>query len=304
MRKALPLLIALGGILLLASGCAVVNQATEGLTAAAAASGAITSDQAGSINRSVSAVVKTFEDITPEQEYWIGRTVAATILKMYKPYDNAAANEYLNDVGQSVALASERPETFNGYHFLIMDTDDINAFAAPGGLILVSRGMLRCCRSEDAVAAVLAHEVGHVAHKHGLKAIEKGRVSSAATTLAAEAGKNLGGKELAELTRTFEGAITDITSTMINNGYARNLESEADKAAVMTLKAIGYDPGALVSMLGEMEKRLKPGGRDFAKTHPDPKDRIKEVRGLIGAWQTAPAPAARQARFEKALKSI
>jgi beta-barrel assembly-enhancing protease len=86
------------------------------------------------------------------------------------------------------------PETFGGYHFLILDSDEINAFAAPGGLIFVTRGMLRCCDSEDAVAAVLAHEVGHVQHQHGIQTIRKPALTSAFTILAAEgAGPWAGG---------------------------------------------------------------------------------------------------------------
>jgi beta-barrel assembly-enhancing protease len=89
------------------------------------------------------------KEITPEEEYYIGRTVAATVLTIYKPWDNPKANEYLNTLGEGLSLASVLPETFTGYHFLIMDTDDINAFGAPSGFVLVSRGLLRCATTED-----------------------------------------------------------------------------------------------------------------------------------------------------------
>ncbi len=285
-------------------GCQTLDTISDIGTSVGVATGAITEDQAQSINRTTSAVGKTFDQITPEQEYWIGRTVAATILSANKPFDNEAATRYLNTLGQYLSLCSDRPETFGGYHFLIMESDEINAFAAPGGLILVSRGMLRCCTSEDAVAAVLAHEIGHVENKHGLQSISKSRLTSALTVLATESAKNLGGKELADLTKTFEGSITDITSTMINSGYSRQFESQADKAAVRILENAGYNPHALVTLLGTMEKRLKPGGRDFAKTHPDPRDRIKEVSALIGAGGAPASAPARQTRFDKALRGV
>jgi predicted Zn-dependent protease len=99
--------------------------------------------QVGSVNidtdsivKSYQAVSKSFEDITPQQEYYIGRTVGARILQKYKPYDNPAANRYVNTLGQTLAQASDLPETYGGYHFLIQDSDEINAFAAPGGFIL------------------------------------------------------------------------------------------------------------------------------------------------------------------------
>ncbi len=289
------------GLVILVSSCSTVTQMA---TAAAQSTGAITPQQAQSINRSAEAVGKTFEQITPEQEYYIGRAVAATVLSTYKPYDQQSATRYLNLLGQTLAQASDRPETFGGYHFMILETDEINAFSAPGGLIMVSRGMVRCCKSEDALAAVLAHEIGHVEYQHGLKAIRKGRMTSALTILAAEGAKSFGGEQLAQLTEAFEGSISDITSTMMNSGYARGLESEADKAAVTIMKRVGYNPNALVDMLQQMKKNLKPGGLDFAKTHPDPQDRINEVKRLIGNYPAAAAAPARQQRFTAAVGSI
>ncbi|MEI8121019.1 MAG: M48 family metalloprotease [bacterium] len=294
----IPLLV---GVLL--AGCQTLDTVTEVGTSLGVAAGAINADQAQSINRSVGAVGKVFESITPEQEYYIGRTVAATILSANKPYDKRDMTTYLNTLGQYLALCSDRPETFGGYHFLIMDTPDINAFAAPGGFILVSRGMLRCCKTEDALAGVLAHEIGHVQLNHGLQAIDKSRLTAAATILGTEAAKNLGGKDLADLTRTFESSISDITSTVMNSGYARKFELQADKAAVTILERAGYSPNGLVSMLQQMEKNLKPGGHDFAKTHPAPLDRIAELKKLIKTG-ASPEPPARQARFIETIRGI
>lgn len=285
----------------MAVGCATVAQVG---TAVGQATGVITQEQADSINRSAAAVEKTFQDITPEQEYYLGRSVAATILKAYNVYENDAATHYLNVLGQTLALASDKPETFGGYHFAILDTDEINAFAAPGGLIMISRGMIRCCTTEDALAAVLAHEVGHVENQHGLKAIRKGRLTSALTILALESAKQLGGENLAEVTKAFEGSISDITATLMNNGYSRKTEYEADRSAVKVMNRVGYDPEALVDMLHEMKKNLKPGGLDFAKTHPDPNVRIAELRKLIGPAGKVEVVPARQRRFEKAVGGI
>ena len=295
----------LGAAALFVSGCGTVETLSQVGTSVAAAAGVITPQQAQSINRSVIAVEKTFESVTPEQEYWIGRTVAATLLSRQRPLDDRAATEYLNTIGQYLALCSDRPETYGGYHFLIVDSDDINAFAAPGGLVLVYRGLLRCCRTEDELAAVLAHEVGHVECKHGLQSISKSRITSALTILGTEAAKNLARRNVAELTKTFEGSISDITSTMVNSGYSRAFEEQADQAAVGILRRAGYNPAALISMLQTMEKRLKPGGLDFAKTHPDPLVRIKEIRSALEGQETDTAiPAARVMRFAVAMKGL
>lgn len=286
-----------------AAGCETVNQLTELGTSVAVAHGGISSNEAASINRSTRAVTKTFKDITPRQEYYIGRSVAATVLSQYRPLPAAGLNQYVNLVGQSLAQFSTRPETFGGYHFLVLNSEDINAFAAPGGLILVTRGLLECCRTEDELAAVLAHEIGHVEKLHGLRAIKTGRLNSALTILAVEAGKNLGGEDLAEVTRAFDESINDITTTLMNSGYSRKLEYEADLAGIGILQRAGYQPGALVAMLENMQQRWDPSRHDFAATHPPPSDRITQLqrRGVTSTQATAPS---RQKRFAAAIKAM
>jgi beta-barrel assembly-enhancing protease len=302
--RSLILTALLPAALILIPGCKTLELATKAGTAVGVATGQISTDQASSINKSSTAVGRAFDKLTPQQEYFIGRSVAASILASYAPYDREAANRYLNTIGQALALASDKPETFGGYHFLIMDTDEVNAFAAPGGLILISRGMLRCCRSEDEVAAVLAHEIGHVQLEHGLRAIKKSRWTSAFTILGAETAKSLGGQQLAELTTAFEGAIGDVTATMVNSGYARKLESEADAVAITILKRVGYNLAALSSMLTEMGKQLDHDERGFAKTHPAPADRIADIAPMIGTASEIAVQKQRTARFKHTLGNI
>ena len=287
---------------LLLSGCQAIKVVSQLGTAVAVSQGVLSEEQAASINTSAEAVGKVFTDITPEQEYYIGRAVAAKVVASYRPYNSRRVNNYLNLVGQSLARLSDKPETFGGYHFLVLDSDEINAFAAPGGLIFVSRGLLRCCPDEDAVAAVLAHEINHVQYQHGLQAIKKSRITSALAIIGTESAKQFGGADLARLTETFEDSIHDITATLINNGYARHLENEADHGALTLLSRAGYDPAALVTMLREMEKRLKPGGPDFARTHPAPSKRLAEITPLVEK-RRIPSQT-RQKRFVAALKGI
>lgn len=296
----------LAGICLLwaVCSCETINVLTEVGTGVAVQSGKLTPEQATSINRSTQAVTKTFEQITPEQEYYIGRSVMANILARYPADYTSTPTWYLNQMGQSLAQFSERPETFAGYRFIILDSNDINAFAAPGGLIAVTKGLLRCCRSEDELAAVLAHEVAHAAKQHGLRAIKSSRLNSALLTLSMESAKQLGGAELAELTKTFEASITDITSTLMNNGYSRNLEFEADAVAIEILRHSGYAPAALISMLQNMQNNLVSGRRDFASTHPSPQDRIARIQKTLPRGQSAAIPSQRHARFQQFLKAL
>ena len=137
-----------------------------------------------------------------------------------------------------------------------------------------------------------------------MEAIEKARVTEALTTLATEGAKTFGSREVAALTQTFGGTISDITGTLINKGYARSSEYGDDQVAVALLKRVGYSPNGLLEMLAVMKKNLKAGGLDFAKTHPAPDDRVAEIRKKGRAYATVPAPAPRQTRFLQALGNI
>ncbi len=291
----------LGGVL---SGCKTIEAVSSVGADLGMAAGVLTAQQAQSIKKSGAAVAKSFEDFTPQQEYYIGRTVAAVILEKYPPYPDPKANRYINLLGQTLARASDLPETYGGYHFLIQDSGEINALSAPGGLVFITRGMLRCCNSEDAAAAVLAHEIGHVENKHGLRAIKTSRITEALTTIGVEGAKSFGGQQLADLTRTFEATIGDITKTLINNGYSRAFEHQADASAVTTLNRVGYNPDGLVDMLRVMERRLKPGRLDFAKTHPPPEDRIRDITRMIGPYRPVELVRAREERFKRAMRDV
>jgi beta-barrel assembly-enhancing protease len=303
MRKILLLSLPLLAFLTLAS-CQTMETATTLATAIGQGAGVISGSQAESIRKTAKAVARSAEEFTPEQEYYIGRSVGAAVLAKYSAFDADRVNRYVNLLGQTLAQASDVPSIFGGYHFLVLDSGDINAFATPSGLVFVTRGLLRCCRNEDALAAVLAHEIGHIQLRHGMQAIEKARVTEALTTLAAEGAKTFGSREVAALTETFGGTITDITNTLINNGYARSSEFAADRAAATLVKRVGYNPNGLVDMLMVMKKNLKAGGLDFAKTHPAPDDRIVEIEKGAPAYAAVQEPAARQQRFQQALGAI
>ncbi|MFA6464435.1 MAG: M48 family metalloprotease, partial [Desulfurivibrionaceae bacterium] len=171
--------------LMLTSGCETTG-VLDNLGAIQVGNFRISESQMGAIKKTAKAMGKAFTDITPEQEYYVGRAVGATLLGKYRPRTDPQTVQYLNLVGQSLASGSDKPETYGGYHFVLLEDDGINAFAAPGGLIFVSRGMLRCCQDEDTLAAVLAHEIAHVQLKHGLQAIKTSRLTSAFSIMATE----------------------------------------------------------------------------------------------------------------------
>ena len=120
----------------------------------------------------------------------VRRAVGATLVSSYRPWQKGAAEQYLNLLGQTLAVFGDKPETFGGYHFLVLDTEEVNAFAAPGGYVVITRGLYRRLNSEADLAGVLAHEIGHVIRKHHLKLIQKQQLlSMGASVLGDSIGK-------------------------------------------------------------------------------------------------------------------
>ncbi len=247
-------------------------------------------------------VASASEDFTPEQEYYIGRTVSANILSNYKLYNNAAATKYINQIGYQLANHSDMPVTFGGYHFAILDSSEINAFAAPGGFIFITRGLLRCASNEDEVAAIIAHEIAHITHAHALSAIKSSRWSDLGVNIATEIAKKHTKSTLNNLLTIYEGSIKDITNTMINSGYSKSQEYEADKSATDILISSGYNPTSLIAMLESMDKKLTVNSGGFGSTHPSPKDRIDSLTAL--KLSESKIHANRVKRFKSTLSKI
>jgi len=248
---------------------------------------------------------KALEEITPEQEYFIGRAVAAKVLTKYRPYRKRDLNKYLNRLGQSIALYSDRPELYKGYRFIVIDTDEINAFATPSGHVFISRGMIGITNNEDELAAVLAHEIAHITCGHGLKSVRTARFGTALSKAAKSAGE-MAGEDLRETTETFSSSINDITNTMIDEGYSKTDEFAADLRALLILKESGYDRRALERVLQNMSVALKPGEGGFARTHPEPFDRIKVLQVTLDSVMVKPAAPnqVRHDRYALAMKEL
>ena len=209
-------------------------------------------------------------------------------------------------MGTAVAYSSDRPETYNGYHFAVLDTDEVNAMAAPGGFIFVTKGLIKRCADEETLAAILAHEIGHVAGRHGLQSIKKSRLMDAFKAVGSEASRQFNSEELAKVTAAFEGVLGDVVTTLVERGYDRKFEYEADKLALVYAARTGYSPGGLAEFLKGMDEK-KPAGAaaGWFKTHPDADDRLARVKAETDALGPVPVKlAVRTSRFAAAVKSV
>ena len=286
----------------LLSGCSAVQKGADIL----ASQGKISEKDRAAIVGTSQALRSTFADITDEEEYYIGRAVSALILSRYKTVDDAAFTRYLNLVGMAVVYNSDRPETYGGYHFTVLDSDEVNAMAAPGGFVFVTKGLVRRCGDEETLAAILSHEVGHVAARHGLQSIKKSRLVDAFGVIGSTAASQLNSEELTKLTGLFEGALGDVLETLVGRGYDRKYEFEADELSVKFIAQTGYNPAGLAAFLTTME-RDKPSGpvAGWFKTHPSPADRLTRVRAEIAALASVPAKLdIRTARFAAELERL
>lgn len=252
--------------------------------------GCATLDQAAilssiqTVEKAIPIVQKAGEAIRPmteEEEYYLGRAVAAMILNKYQLYNNNQIQHYLNLVGQTVVLSSDRPYTHGGYHFAILDTEEVNAFACPGGIIFITKGMLKNLKDEEELSAILAHEVAHVSLKHGVSAIKASRWADVVLTIGTEAAKSYTPAEISKLVTLFEGSIDDVFKTIVVNGYGKDQEMEADEKGIIYAAKAGYDPKGLPRFLDRLIASHKASKDGLFKTHPGTENRSKRAKEII-----------------------
>lgn len=271
------------------------------------------------------AAAKAGEEITPENEYYIGRSVAAAITKTYSIYKKApVTTEYLNKICNTLVINSKKPYLYRGYHVVILDTDEINAMATPGGHIFVSKGLIRSTNSEDSLAAVIAHEISHIQLKHSIVAIRASRGADAFSKIAKATGMfaadaayeelatmteeewlDLGfsPEEIKEYTSELFETEEEIVKTLVNSGFSQEQEFEADDNALDLLAAAGYEPEAMLDMLNLISGNSSEGG--WNATHPSAEERIENINSVIDLIDfEGKKKSVRQKRFEKMTADI
>jgi predicted Zn-dependent protease len=228
------------------------------------------------------AVSSTNNELSPADEYFLGRAVGANLLSRYKTYTaNAPLREYLNSICSALTVNSPQPELYDGYHVLILDSPEINAFATPGGHIFVTRGLIKAVESEDALAAVIAHEIAHIQLKHGITAVNNMKLTRELSTVADRASR-MAARDLSIQDRRllFDNSVRELVTTLLTNGYSKSHEYEADAYALRLLALAGYSPSSLVDVLRVLDRNKSVGG-GFYQTHPAPDQRIIRIQGEL-----------------------
>jgi predicted Zn-dependent protease len=294
--------IAGGPVVAYLSGCKVMESTFD--TIGNAAGDSAVGDMAHGIARAAEAA-KTY---TPYQKHFIGRAVSAEIISRYPVHEDARLTEYVNLVGQAIIASNpDALQTYSGYHFTVLEGDEVNAVSAPAGFIFLTFGTIKRAANEDELAAVLAHEIAHVSLEHGIKAIKAATWKQSGVLFARGAGKagaaaaGTQGEEmkaLGELTANFANVVSDITGNLLVKGYGRDDELAADALATVFLKNVGYYRPALPAYLGRLGAAGGTGG--WTATHPSPKDRIDALTKAVAGDPPAVAAGVpvREKRFK------
>ncbi len=242
---------------------------------------------------------QNFVMMSETEEVRTGRKGDEEVRKEYGVYDNPALQRYVNEIGQRLAQKSHRGDL--EYHFTVVDSPEINAFALPGGYIYITRGIMAYLNSEAELAAVLGHEIGHVTARHS--------VQQYSASMAANIGVVLGSILVPEL----RGGAQDLLNLLgkaLLSGYGRDHELEADRLGAEYLARAGYDPQAMVKVVGILKNQerfdaeiARGEGREprryhglFA-THPDNDARFKEVVGEASRFVPQTPTDDRQAAY-------
>ena len=210
-----------------------------------------------------------------EREVAIGRQLAAEVDRSSKIINDPLVSEYVNRIAQNVVLHSDSKVPFT---IKVIDSQEVNAFALPGGFLYVNRGLLEAADNEAEVAGVIAHEIAHVAARHGMEQASKGELFNYLSIPLIFLG-GIGGYAIRQ------GLGLAVPLSFLK--FSRGAEKEADRLGAQYMWASGYDPNALITFFEKLQAKNKKKPGTLSKlfsTHPMTGDRITEVRELIAQF--------------------
>lgn len=222
-------------------------------------------------------LAKSTAETPVQEEEAIGQHMAGTLLGASKLSKAQQQQHYVNRVGRLLTLSSSRPQL--DWRFGVLADDDVNAFAAPGGYVFVTSGLLDMLDNEAQLAGVLAHEIAHVTHKDYLNAMRSNNLLGAALDVGAFVGSAATQGETSATQREFAKSVVNASKEVYARGLDKSDEYAADKAALETMTKAGYDPYAYVVVMQKLEARA---AKDSAmallmQTHPSPTDRLEAM---------------------------
>ncbi len=213
-----------------------------------------------------------------KQEKEVGEKLLSLVSRKFKLIEEPDVVEYINNLGQEIVRASGT--TFFDFHFFVIDDREFNAFAAPSGLIFVHSGLIAACENEDELAAVIAHEVGHIQSRHIARQMEKSTKVGIGTLALLIAGIAIGAGPIGNA--MIAGSMAANASMALK--FSREDEEEADRLAYNWMGEMGRDRGAMLTMLKRMRRISiiqSASLPSYLLTHPDPGARMEYIRDLL-----------------------
>ena len=213
--------------------------------------------------------------VSTQQEVEIGSQYAAEINRQLPLVSNAQVTSYVNQLGRQIARQGGRGLN---YTFYVVNSDQVNAFAVPGGYVYVNRGLIERVSNMSELAGVLAHEIGHVEQRHGIEQME--RMQRANLVL------NLAYVLMGRQQSSAEGTLINVGGTAVFAKFSRDDENEADQSAVPLLIRSGINPNGLVTMFQKLValQRTQPSAlTTWFSTHPTNESRISHTQAVISA---------------------
>lgn len=288
MMRKLPILMAMVGV---CSFGAAAREATSAGPSPTAAEDEAGMQLPGGISKGL-GIAKKANDVrdlqmTDQEEATLGAEVSERIRSRYGVVQDAGVHRYISLVGLALAQGSTRPAL--PWTFVVLDTDGVNAFAAPGGYVHITRGALALIKNEAELAGVLGHEIIHVTEKHTIRAIQKSKAvqMGAAETLSGSSS-------------LMEKAVSATYDNIVERGFGRAEENESDENGVALANKTGYAPNGLVTFLTTLKDRNKESKekRGLFASHPEMQERLDRITKQIASQKLA-ATAIVQPRFAK-----
>lgn len=239
------------------------------------------------------SVLQSSQEMDYKSERAIGERLAVEGLRRYgMPVQSQVLQSYVNLVGTAVAMNSPRPNI--PYRFVVIESPVQNAFACPGGIIFVTSALVKIMNTEAQLAGILAHEVGHVAHRHALKSIQRAQFFSGVGQITAATMKGDKGAQ-------FESMIGDLQNVLFDKGLDQNMEYEADATAMETAYRTGYNPVGIMEVLVEL-KRIEASTPNkkgsWFSTHPPLSSRIAKNEAQMAKYKDAKTLAVLPDRYK------
>ena len=218
------------------------------------------------------------------------------ILAEFGEYKDPKLQAYVNEVGQRLAKASHRPDL--DWHFTVLDSPDVNAFALPGGYVYVTRGIMAYMHSEADLAGVIGHEIGHVSARHGSQRATRQQTAGIGVLAATLLGVVLEAGGLPGAASAASQASQGLAAGYVAK-YSRGQESQADKLGAEYLSRVNYDPHNMVDVIKVLENQEhfaadqarsegrapRQGGSDWLASHPSNEQRLRDITEIANQYQ-------------------